>query len=101
MRVRGGYLSGPLDRGKGAGTSDLRRVRVRVIFLACPVPAPFGPLCDPASVLLDVTVTVIFQRAYFNETNDKARGGSQFSPRISIRETTASSYPYQKGECGN
>ena len=95
MRVRGGYLSGPLDRGKGAGTSDLRRVRVRVIFLACPVPAPFGPLCDPASVLLDVTVTVIFQRAYFNETNDK--DGSQLSPRISIRETRA--YPYQKGEC--
>ena len=95
MRVRGRYFSGPLDRGKGAGTSDLRRVRVRVILLACPVPAPFGPLCDPASVLLDVTVTVIFQRAYFNETNDK--DGSQLSPRISIRETRA--YPYQKGEC--
>ena len=43
------------------------------------------------TVLLDV----IFQRAYFNETNDK--DGSQLSPRISIRETRA--YPYQKGEC--
>ena len=37
----------------------------------------------------------IYQRAHFNETNDK--DGGQRSPRISIRETRA--YPYQEGEC--